>query len=481
MVKLKEKHIIIALMTLQVGLCAPFLVYNAIALDEPFTIFHSQKQLGDLLQIFETENNPPLHFILLHFWIKLFGISAAAVRSLSLIFSLLTIPVLYKLARKVTSVPLAIVVTVLFICSSFHHYHAVEARTYSLFVLLFCLILYDLYSFLFEAKKFTFLRLAVWNVALLYTHYLGGFILVVEGIMLLVFYKQLTRQKLKHIGIAAGIILLAYIPGVRLLLTRVDSFASSGTWVPPAQYSELYGNIVRFLNGKYAVLAVVVVVIMVAAVNFNVWRKKQEWRMLKTTNHLFFIFAFLIPYLGMFIVSKLVEPIFLDRYLLFTTVPLFIIIAVIIGLFLTAKSKWFLYLILFPYILAMQLLPENNRQPLMAAEWVQNKKALNPQTEIYICPAFYELTFLYHYNRQAFSDYNQLPEFKNNHNIYTIFSANEMNIQPQTQAIIYIDSDAKFSYPNNGIVEEIEQKFTFIEEMLLNGGLTIYYYKRQGG
>ncbi|MCD4683180.1 MAG: hypothetical protein K8R86_07855, partial [Bacteroidales bacterium] len=74
--------------------------YRDICHDEPFTIFHAQMDLKSLFKLFPNENNPPLFFIILHFWIAIFGISPLSVRFLPMIFSVLTIPVLYKTGLK---------------------------------------------------------------------------------------------------------------------------------------------------------------------------------------------------------------------------------------------------------------------------------------------------------------------------------------------------------------------------------------------
>ena len=52
-----------------------YLGSNSLGGDEPFSVYHSQLSLEHLLGIFQSENNPPLHFLLLHYWIKFFGIS----------------------------------------------------------------------------------------------------------------------------------------------------------------------------------------------------------------------------------------------------------------------------------------------------------------------------------------------------------------------------------------------------------------------
>ena len=83
--EIKDYKLIIGLIALQLLVTLPFISVAAISIDEPFSIFYAQQDLGDLMSVFMDENNPPLHFVLLHYWINLFGISPLAVRSLSLL------------------------------------------------------------------------------------------------------------------------------------------------------------------------------------------------------------------------------------------------------------------------------------------------------------------------------------------------------------------------------------------------------------
>ncbi|MBN1198861.1 MAG: hypothetical protein JXA23_05885, partial [Bacteroidales bacterium] len=51
-----------------------FLGARDITMDEPFTIFYSQMPFREIFQMLPGENNPPLHFLLMHTWIELVGI-----------------------------------------------------------------------------------------------------------------------------------------------------------------------------------------------------------------------------------------------------------------------------------------------------------------------------------------------------------------------------------------------------------------------
>ena len=68
--------------------------------DESFSLFISLQSLPDIVTLLCKGDNPPLWEILLHFWIRIFGVSEIAIRSLSLVFSALTIIPIYLLGER---------------------------------------------------------------------------------------------------------------------------------------------------------------------------------------------------------------------------------------------------------------------------------------------------------------------------------------------------------------------------------------------
>src|SRR3954452_14969438 len=65
-------------------------------LDEAIAINSARLDLSGLIDsLAHTEGNPPLYFLLLDGWMRLFGTSEAAVRSLSSLFGTATIAVAY--------------------------------------------------------------------------------------------------------------------------------------------------------------------------------------------------------------------------------------------------------------------------------------------------------------------------------------------------------------------------------------------------
>jgi uncharacterized membrane protein len=79
--------------------------------------------------------HPPLYYILLRFWIDLFGAGALSVRSLSAIFSLISIVVLFDICRILSSCRFALLAAAIMTCSIAQIDAAQDARNYTLAML----------------------------------------------------------------------------------------------------------------------------------------------------------------------------------------------------------------------------------------------------------------------------------------------------------------------------------------------------------
>lgn len=271
--KFSDRKILIGLVLLQAIICLLVIDRFPISLDEPFSIYYSQQSWSEIWSIFEWENNPPLHFLLLHGWIELFGIGPYSVRSLSLLVSLISVFCLYKFGRKLWKKEFVVLLIGLFIFSRLNHYVAVEARMYGLFTLFFILVISTFYSFLFENKR-VYVQLGLWNALLLYSHYLGGIVVLLEGFIFIYFVSSWSKQKIIHGLLALAIGVILYLPGLSIYLNRAAHFQANGSWVPPAQISDLWTNLVKLMNNEFTLISSVLMVILVIV--FGKRNKEKE-------------------------------------------------------------------------------------------------------------------------------------------------------------------------------------------------------------
>lgn len=464
-------------MLLQLFVCLPFLNSFPIALDEPFSIYWAQQDLDVLIQEVNKGNNSPFHFLLLHFWIKIFGISPFSVRLLSVFASLLIIPVLFKLSLKILTKKSSAALIVAFIGSAFFHYHSMEARMYIFFILFYSISLLFLYEMLFESKK-RILLLALSFTALLYTHYLGIIVFSTFVVITLFFFRVDRVKNFSKIFVSIILSILFFYPGLQVFLSRLTENSKADTWVPYPHVTELYGNIVKFLNGP---VTVVLLLVILALFLFFFKGKPLEIfnKIIKSESKVFIFLCFLVPYLSMYFYSVLFSPIFLDRYLLFTLVPLFISAFILLDNLLPENRLGFYASFIFPIVMigGMRIIPDNNREPNEIAKYVHEN-----QTEgdcVLIVPPYYDLTFIYHFNQNYFASSKLHLSNIHGENIQSIYNFDEVQNKEQYQRMILVDDNFDFAYPNNQVRERLSEWGKLISEKEFKGGSRVTIYLKE--
>jgi mannosyltransferase len=181
-------------------------------LDEAIAIDAAHHSIGGLFDsLVQTEGNPPLYFLLLDGWMRLFGDSEAATRSLSALFGTATIVVAYMIGRELAgSARVGIAAAVLVAFNPFLIWFSQETRPYALLVLLGGL------SFLFFARVLEDpgrRALIGWSAAsalAIATHYFAVLLVLPEAVWLLYRVRPWRRVLPALAGI--GAMLLALVP-----------------------------------------------------------------------------------------------------------------------------------------------------------------------------------------------------------------------------------------------------------------------------
>ena len=77
-----------------------FVTRSDLWLDEALTVNIAKLPLGDLREALRHDGAPPFYYVLLHGWIDLFGTSDVAVRALSGVLSVATLPLAWFAGRR---------------------------------------------------------------------------------------------------------------------------------------------------------------------------------------------------------------------------------------------------------------------------------------------------------------------------------------------------------------------------------------------
>lgn len=148
-------------------------------LDEAYTVVvrSSQSVIGIVTTV---EPHPPLYYLLAGGWMRLFGNSEIAIRSLSLLFGILVIIAAYLFASRLYNSEFGIYVAILFAMSTIQIQYSQTARMY-IFEMLLAILSLHFYLRLLDTETLeTKFAYGLSTVFLLYTHIYGGLILIAQ-------------------------------------------------------------------------------------------------------------------------------------------------------------------------------------------------------------------------------------------------------------------------------------------------------------
>jgi len=455
----------IALLLLNFILKIFFLASNDIARDEPFSIYHAQMKIPEIIAYLKMGNNPPLYEIILHFWIKLFGISAFSVRLPSLIFSCLTAWCIFKTGKFLFSFSTGAVASLVFTFATLHTYYAHEARVYPLFILLAMLSFLLLMKYLKDNKKIFLVLLCVTDILLIYAHYFGFFILF-NQLLSLLFYKQ-KKLNYKLIALVAGGVILSFVPMLTSFVIQLYYSVDRGTWVEPPLMNQYYGFLNIFINNKYNTF-VFLALITVLVINFLI-KKNPSGHFIEKDKQkpvLLVFLWFFLPYSIMFIAS-FKAPMFIERYIVFTSVFYYLAIASFICLSKTNKilKASLILIFLAGVIISYNIKPYNNRDISKAVSFTKDNKT--DSTLVFVCPDYDYIAFTYHYNSVFFNNYNQTKDLLAKDNVFPVSSKAEvMKIlsQKRCNQVVYFQSISQFVDHKDEIYSFLSHQFDIKEK-----------------
>ncbi len=284
--------------------------------------------------------HPPLFYILLKIWISIGGERPVWLRSLPVLFSVLSlIPTVLLswalgLSRKAFRLSLLLIA-----CSGFLVRYGHELRMYSLLQLLSMTSLYLFVRFLRAARPSVaeFAALTVVNVAMVYTHYYGWILLGCEGLFLL-----LARRS-KLVAFLAGTlpVVIAFAPWLWLVRRRTVHIGGLGTnlaglsrpgWDDLLKYfTGLIGPSPDLVGGGWLPGFLILTVPLLLALTVVFGRSASDPEPSERLAVGFLaLFSFVPLAVAMTASQALPQPIFTPRYLIIASVPFLLLCGIVL-------------------------------------------------------------------------------------------------------------------------------------------------------
>jgi len=396
---------------------------NPVALDEPFSLYHAQFSLSHIYSELTLGNTPPVYEFFLHYWMQVFGNDVFWVRLPSVIFSALAAGYLFLAARRSMTAFAAAGVALLFTCSTQFIFYSHEARSYALLLLVLSVSAYFWASVMVGKHSFSWLSGAAFFSALaVYVHYLA---FIPVGLILLFMLLRGShggRRRYVYAVLLTGLLLL---PILVLMTRRITAMDSAGVWGHAPEWTQLYGFVNIFLNGRVSLAVLGVCTLLLLGMYMFRRQKSDEPALSKALSVFFYGFVFFAGYLIMFGYSYK-HPVFIERYVQIVMPYFFLFVGACASLALQRLkwAKWLWAAFLLTVIVQTDVKPGNRRNPERVAK-ASHEFLSRPGSAVLIYPQWYYLNFAYYFDRSAFAS-AEVEARLNARNVYPLWNTGSL-------------------------------------------------------
>lgn len=182
--------------------------------------------------------SPPVYFYVLWLWAKVVGISEAALRTSSILAMLGAAWLLYLAARELFSRDVAFIATIIFCLHPIVIFESVDVRPYAFAVLATNAAILVLLRLRHNDSNWLAAVFGLLAATIVYFHFLFATILPAFVVCFFVIKTGTRRALWRQFGIAAAVIVLAFLPLIPGLYFMFHT-AGSHVYEPPPQISEV--------------------------------------------------------------------------------------------------------------------------------------------------------------------------------------------------------------------------------------------------
>lgn len=198
-------------------------------LDELYSVTMIQQSYGGFYELLIADTHLPLYFVLLKAWSSIGGDSELHLRSLSALFSILSVLSVYFVRAKIDKTTCVIFVA-LMLCNGLFLYHSQEVRPYSLLFMLSTFLSLAVFQFDKSTSQLGWI-LAI-GTALAYVHYFGLLFAVLTYAVLAL---EVRRQPAKLMLLLVFTVIAGIWPVIQLLEGALGDNLASGYYAKEVQ------------------------------------------------------------------------------------------------------------------------------------------------------------------------------------------------------------------------------------------------------
>ncbi len=431
--------------------------------DEPFSIFHAQGSLVELLKTLSKDRNPPLYFIFLWGWIKCFGIGTIATKSLSVLFSVISSVLLFLFARRHLTLSSGVFASLCFLFSDTHFDISHEIRSHAMVICLSIMCMWLFFELLFKPQQTSryALALGICNAALIYTHYIAGFLVLAQFCIWVLFYKKKTLNTLFFY--VFGLPFLLVLPWLGIIYSNIPK--AGEFWLETPDLTALLYVFEKLLEDvrMRKMIGVSLLVLMGLSLMFRSkifaasYNAKKSWMLLA---------AFLVPILVCFWVAQF-TPVFRLKYVVYSSVFAFLLLGYLIS---SLRLPWHLSsALLLPFLAHMytEFFPANRGIENWPATAQKIQELKDDQTGVFIIAGYKHRDFAYYYNKEWFARPKELSALLEKNNIYPIYTVDQLkqkNIS-RFKKLLLIQSHHLVVDPKNSVETYLKNEFSLCRRL----------------
>jgi uncharacterized membrane protein len=312
-------------------------------IDEAFSLQLASLTPNEIIRGTAADQHPPLHYLLLHFWMGMVGDSVLMIRLLSALAGFATVCLVCRAGLRFG--PLAALTAAgLLAISPAHVWYSQQARMYSLLVFLGTMSTWLAWRWWSEEAARTWPRPLLYagiTLATLYTHYFALFLIAAQNLAgLLVYWPQSTKSRWQLAGRWLGtqmIVLVGFLPWLPTMIDQTLHHRLD--WIPPLSWPIVRHSWLYLLNGgdwQGTPIDYLVILLGAALVLLALWPGDLQHRSQKLGRAWAGLW-FAGPVLLIIGLASL-TPIYQDKQLLIALPPLVLLLA--LGILRLTQPMW---------------------------------------------------------------------------------------------------------------------------------------------
>ncbi|MFH1848656.1 MAG: glycosyltransferase family 39 protein [archaeon] len=303
--KTRPYLIILAIILLGLSLRIHGIASRSYWVDEEQSIRNSVT--GGLVRGLGHETHPPLYYVILNIWMRIFGQSELSTRALSALFGTASILLIFKIGSALFGRWTGTISAFLLAVSATHIMHSQEARMYALMSMLALMSMHFFIGMIRDGKTAAYI---ISTALLLYTHIYGFFILLAQVIYVLSWERRRLKLLRPQLIVAA-----AFLPWVMVLCVQVLKIKTGQItnidWIAPPTLESIYGSFRYYVYYNNFTLFL-----------FSLLAVSQ---LFKGKNRGLLLLWLLLPVLVPFFISKLLFPIYMPKYTIACSLAFYIL------------------------------------------------------------------------------------------------------------------------------------------------------------